>query len=315
MGFHTPLLTATASTIPDVQPQTLQPIICADDTKSAKVSTTVVLVCTSTSNVPYCTTVSQLTGSTTNVANANIVQMHDNVAVSASMPATILENSQNIFQTVPMVHTSPKFVTPCCTVFTQAQPILLQQPLSIAGTVLQAQTPVLPPQLPTVVVRPPTAPIRLPVQVCSLQIMHEFYHLDGMEQSLLGFDLFQAAALVIDCELGCVWSSSVVNYKPHLEIFQKIFESVSTSEASTQTLPLLPSDSNETSNRPLVTSVPWDSNAVDLPTDPEELRKMIDSVAIVADASTYAYGKHDGTDITERIDFSSDIVPVWLLLI
>jgi len=53
-------------------------------------------------------------------------------------------------------------------------------------------------------------PIRLPVEVCTLQLMHEFYHLDGMEQSLLGFDLFQAAALVIDCELGCVWSSSVV---------------------------------------------------------------------------------------------------------
>ena len=43
--------------------------------------------------------------------------------------------------------------------------------------------------------------IRLPVKVCSLQIMHEFYHLDGMEQSLLGFDLFQAAALVIDLSL------------------------------------------------------------------------------------------------------------------
>jgi len=36
---------------------------------------------------------------------------------------------------------------------------------------------------------------------------------------------------------------------------------------------------------------------------------MIESIAIVGDASAHAYGKHDGTDITELIDFSSDIVP------
>jgi len=47
-------------------------------------------------------------------------------------------------------------------------------------------------------------PIQLPVEVCRLQIVHEFYHLDGMEHSLLGFDLFQAASLVMDCELGCI---------------------------------------------------------------------------------------------------------------
>ena len=51
-------------------------------------------------------------------------------------------------------------------------------------------------------------PIRLSVEVCRLPVMHEFYHLDGMEHSLLGFDLFQAASLVIDSELGCIWSVS-----------------------------------------------------------------------------------------------------------
>jgi len=52
-----------------------------------------------------------------------------------------------------------------------------------------------------------------------------------------------------------------------------------------------------------------DTNAVDLPTDPEELRKMVESIAIVAYASAHAYGKHDGPDITELIDLSSDIPP------
>jgi len=88
-------------TIPDIQSQTLQPVVCADDTKSATVSTTV--VDTPTSTVPYCTTVSQLTDSTTNVANANIVPMInaqpicENVAASVSMPATNLGNPPKSF--------------------------------------------------------------------------------------------------------------------------------------------------------------------------------------------------------------------------
>jgi len=152
-------------------------------------------------------------------------------------------------------------------------------------------------------------PIRLPVEVCTLQLMHEFYHLDGMEQSLLGFDLFQAAALVIDCELGCVWSSSVVKYKPHLEKFPKSFTDVVTSEASTQTMPLLSSDNSESVDQPLIKPISWNEHAVDPPTDPEEIKRMIESTGIVADASAHAYGKHEGPDTTELIDFSSDVVP------
>jgi len=152
-------------------------------------------------------------------------------------------------------------------------------------------------------------PLYLSVEVCTLQLMHEFYHLDGMEQSLLGFDLFQAAALVIDCELGCVWSSSVVKNGSHLETLPKFLASVSTSEASTQTMPLLPSDDNELVDQPLAEHVPWDTHAADLPTDPEEIKRMIESIAIVADASAHAYGKHEGPDISEFIDFSSDVMP------
>jgi len=62
-------------------------------------------------------------------------------------------------------------------------------------------------------------------------------------------------------------------------------------------MPLLPSDNNELVNQPLITTVPWDTDAVDLPTDPDELQNTIESIAIVADASAHAYGKHDGTDI------------------
>ena len=172
MGFHTPLLTATprlstalayatAPTMPEVQPQTLQPIVCADNTQLATIAKPVVY--TPTSTVPYCTTVSQLTGSTSNVANVNIVPLCDNImslttvqpisenaAIPASMSATNLgvpQNvSQSISQTAPMVDTSPKFVTSCCTASTQAQPILQQQQP-------QVQTLVVPPQtVPTVVV-------------------------------------------------------------------------------------------------------------------------------------------------------------------
>jgi len=152
-------------------------------------------------------------------------------------------------------------------------------------------------------------PIRLPVEVCTLQLMHEFYHLDGMEQSLLGFDLFQAAALVIDCELGCVWSSSVVKYGPHLETLPKFFADVTTSEASIQTMPLLPADNNESVDQTLIKPISSDKHAADLPADPEEIKKMIESIAIVADASAHAYGKREGPDIAELIDFSSDVIP------
>ena len=139
MGQHMPLLTATprlntaltyatASAIPDIQTQTLQPTICVADTKTATVSTTV--VCMPTSTVPYCTTVSQLTGSTTNVANPHVTQMCENVATDSTPAITlgIPQNiSQNVCQSVPMVDTSPKFVASCCPTFTQAQPI--QQPV------------------------------------------------------------------------------------------------------------------------------------------------------------------------------------------
>jgi len=131
-------------------------------------------------------------------------------------------------------------------------------------------------------------PLRLPVEVCKLPIMHEFYHLDGMEYSLLGFDLFQAASLVIDSELGCIWSSLVVGCHPRLESSQKTSKSDSTLEASTQTLPLLSPDNSDPI--PLETEV----KTVDLPTDPQILKRMIEDIVIVADASAHAYGKHEG---------------------
>jgi len=151
-------------------------------------------------------------------------------------------------------------------------------------------------------------PLRLSVEVCTLPLMHEFYHLDGMEQSLLGFDLFQAAALVIDCELGCVWSSSVVKNGPHLETLPKSLANATTSEAFTQTVPLS-SDDHESMDQTLIKCIPWDEHAVDLPTDPDEIKRMMESIAIVADASAHAYGKHEGPDISEIIDFSDDVVP------
>ena len=133
----------------------------------ATVTQPVVHTCTSTITVPHCTTVSQLTGSTSNVANVNVVPLCDNttvkqpiaekVAIPASMPVTNLGVSQNappsISQIAPMVDTSPKFATSSCTVPTQAQPIVPQQQQP------QAQTLVVPSQtVPTVVVRPPTTP-------------------------------------------------------------------------------------------------------------------------------------------------------------
>jgi len=151
-------------------------------------------------------------------------------------------------------------------------------------------------------------PLRLSVEVCTLPFVHEFYHLDGMEQSLLGFDLFQAAALVIDCELGCVWSSSIFKNGPHLETFPKSFTDVITSEVSTQTMPLSFED-NESMDQTLIQCIPWDDHAVDLPTNPDEIKRMMESIAIVADASAHAYGKHEGPDISEIVDFSDDVVP------
>jgi len=170
MGFHTPLLTATprlstalayatAPVVPEAQPQTLQPIICADNTQLATVTQPVLHTCTSTITVPYCTTVNQSTGSTSNVASVNVMPLCDNatiaqpivekVAIPASMPVTNLGISQN----APMTDTTPKFATLCCIASTQAQPTVppQQQP--------QAQTFVVPSQtVPTVVVRPPTTP-------------------------------------------------------------------------------------------------------------------------------------------------------------
>jgi len=146
-------------------------------------------------------------------------------------------------------------------------------------------------------------PLQLPVEVCKLPIMHEFYHLDGMEYSLLGFDLFQAASLVIDSELGCIWSSFVVGCHPRLESSQKTSKSISTLEASTQTLPLLPFDNSD----PI--SSESEVKTVDLPTDPQVLKRMIEDLIIVADASAHAYGEHEGPDITDLIDFSQDIEP------
>jgi len=133
--------------------------------------------------------------------------------------------------------------------------------------------------------------------------MHEFYHLDGMEHRLLGFDLFQAASLVIDCELGCIWSSSVVSCHPYLESSQKTSKSISTSEVSTQTLPFLPFDNSDS------ISSDTEVKTVDLSTDPQTLKRMIEDLVIVADASAHAYGKHEGPDITDLIDFSQDIEP------
>jgi len=54
-------------------------------------------------------------------------------------------------------------------------------------------------------------------------MMHDFYHLDGMKQSLLGFDLVQAAALVIDCEHGYLWPNLVVHYNVHPFFFDQPF--------------------------------------------------------------------------------------------
>jgi len=123
------------------------------------------VVYTPTSTVPYCTTVSQLTGSTSNVASVNIVPLCDNivslttvqpisenVAIPASMPVTNLGVPQNAPPSISQTAPSPKFATSCCIASTQAQPILQQQQP-------QVQTLVVPPQtVPTVVVRPPTTP-------------------------------------------------------------------------------------------------------------------------------------------------------------
>ena len=106
----------------------------------AIVAQPIVHTCTSTTTVPLCTTVNQLTGSTSNVASANVVPQCDNativqpivekVAIPASMPTTNLGVSQNvplsISPTAPMVDTSPKFATSCCIASTQAQPIVQQ---------------------------------------------------------------------------------------------------------------------------------------------------------------------------------------------
>jgi len=134
----------------------------------ATITQPVVHTCTCTTTVPHCTTVSQLTGSTSNVANVNVVPLCDNatimqpiaenVAIPASMSVINLGVSQNalpsISQIAPMVDISPKFATSCCTVSTQAQPIVPQQQQSP-----QVQTLVVPSQtVPTVVVRPPTTP-------------------------------------------------------------------------------------------------------------------------------------------------------------
>jgi len=93
MGQHMPLLMATprlstaltyatTSVIPDIQTQTLQPVTCVADTKLATASTAV--VCMPTGTVPYCTTVSNVTGSTTNVVNPNVASAHENVAVDST---------------------------------------------------------------------------------------------------------------------------------------------------------------------------------------------------------------------------------------
>ena len=133
----------------------------------ATVTQPLVHTCTSTITVPYCTTVNQLTGSTSNVANVNVVPLCDNttimqpivenVATPASMSVINLGVSQNpplsISQVAPMINISPNSATSCCIASTQAQSIVPQQQQP------QAQTSVVPSQtVPTVVVRPPTTP-------------------------------------------------------------------------------------------------------------------------------------------------------------
>jgi len=79
----------------------------------------------------------------------------------------------------------------------------------------------------------------------------------------VGFHLVQAAALVIDCELGYVWSNLVVRYNAHPFFFGQHFKpQLETSDVSTQTMPLLPSDNKEPLARDLITKVPWDSHAI-----------------------------------------------------
>ena len=107
----------------------------------------------------------------------------------------------------------------------------------------------------------------------------------------------------MDSELGCIWSSLVVGCHPCLEFPQKTSKSISTLEASTQTLPLLPLDNND----PISSETKVKS--VDLPTDPRVLKRMLEDIIIVADASAHAYGKHEGPDITDLIDFSQVIEP------
>jgi len=70
-----------------------------------------------------------------------------------------------------------------------------------------------------------------------------------------------------------------------------------------------PSDEDESMDQTLIKCVPWEEHAVDLPNNPEEIKRMMESIAIVADASAHAYGKHEGPDITEIIDFSDDVLP------
>jgi len=104
------------------------------------------------------------------------------------------------------------------------------------------------------------------------------------------------------------WSNLVVRYKAHPFFFDQPFRlKPETLDVSTQTMPLLPSDNDELANRQLITTVPWDTNAVDLPTDPDKLRNMIESIAIVDDASAHAYGKHDGTDISALLNLEPQI--------
>jgi len=74
-------------------------------------------------------------------------------------------------------------------------------------------------------------------------------------------------------------------------------------------MPLLPVDNSEPVDQSLAKFISHDEHIVDLPTDPEEIRRLVESIAIVADASAHAYGKREGPDITELIDFSSDVTP------
>jgi len=95
-GMHAPLLTAmprlscalTSATVPlpEIQTHTLQPIICADNTRIATASTAVVH--THTSTVPYCTNVTQQVHTVANVANANVMQMTDNVPMVLPQPVS-----------------------------------------------------------------------------------------------------------------------------------------------------------------------------------------------------------------------------------